>query len=85
MRRAQGLEKIVKLLLERGANINSRDSGGYSALTAAAERNASIETVRLLVEVGADRKSKLSRENVLTTSACVITTARSQVNETRNR
>jgi len=53
--------KMVKLLLDRGANVNSRDNDGYSALSAAAETNASIETVRLLLKAGADRNLKTVR------------------------
>ena len=48
---------MVKLLLERGANVNSRDTDGYSALSAA-ERNVSIETVRYLLKAGANRNFK---------------------------
>ena len=50
--------KMVKLLLERGTRVNEADDEGNTALIAAAERNASIETVRLLLNAGADRNVK---------------------------
>jgi ankyrin repeat protein len=53
--------KMVKLLLERGANVNSRDKDGYSALSAPAGRSVSIETVRYLLKAGADRNFKTVR------------------------
>ena len=52
---------MVKLLLDRGANVNRRDKDGYSALTAAAESNVSVGTVRYLLNAGAHRKLKTGR------------------------
>ena len=49
------------MLLELGANVNSGDTDRYSTLTAAAERNVSIDTVRLLLKAGADRNLKTVR------------------------
>lgn len=49
----RGRSDIVRLLLERGAEINTRTLGGYTALMFASKRG-NIEIVRLLVEKGAD-------------------------------
>jgi ankyrin repeat protein len=48
----------MKLILERAAYVNGTNTEDYSALTAAAERNISMETVRLLLNAGADRNLK---------------------------
>ena len=50
--------KMVKLLLDRGAHVNNKDDEGNTALIAAAENNASVDTVRLLLNAGADRSVK---------------------------
>ena len=54
---ATGSLETVKLLLERGANINLQEKGGFTALHAASlysKTNSSVETVRLLLDKGAD-------------------------------
>lgn len=50
--------KMVKLLLARGANVNSTDDDRDTALIAAASRSASAETVRVLLSAGADPNHK---------------------------
>ena len=44
---------VVRLLLERGAWVNSRQHGGWTALHAAAQ-NGDIELAQLLIAAGAD-------------------------------
>ena len=44
---------ITSALIARGANVNARQQGGYTALHAAVQ-NGSVEMVRLLVRNGAD-------------------------------
>jgi len=46
--------KMIKLLLEAGANINAQNREGDTALTAAVSRRASPETVQILLSAGAD-------------------------------
>ena len=46
-------EKIVKLLLDRGADPNVREQGGFTPLHAAAQ-NGDLETIRALLLGGAD-------------------------------
>jgi ankyrin repeat protein len=48
-----GHTKIVKMLLDMGADPNVREQGGYTALHAAAQ-NGDLETIRALLLGGAD-------------------------------
>jgi ankyrin repeat protein len=49
---------IVKLLLDHGADINSKDCGGQSVLSSAVIYNSDESIVRLLLEHGADIHAK---------------------------
>ncbi|RSL89352.1 hypothetical protein BHE90_001645 [Fusarium euwallaceae] len=53
---SEGRDSRIRELLERGADINARDEGGYTALTWAA-MNGHTSTMRLLIENGADVNS----------------------------
>lgn len=53
----RGFEDIVRLLLEQGANIESKDSDGCTALPHAAKMGHQ-DMVRLLLEQGANIESK---------------------------
>jgi ankyrin repeat protein len=55
-----GCEAVVRLLLERGAEVNAQDWCGWTALGRAAARGHEV-VVQLLLEHGADG-FKLSRE-----------------------
>ena len=46
--------KLIKLLLEKGANINDQDKYGYTVLIWACIMNNNIEAIKLLIEKGAD-------------------------------
>lgn len=50
---ASGNAEIVKMLLQEGANPDSQQEGGYTALHSAAHNN-NVEMVRALIEAGAD-------------------------------
>jgi ankyrin repeat protein len=50
---AGGHEKIVRLLLDHGADANVREQGGFTPLHAAAQ-NGDVEIVRALLMGGAD-------------------------------
>jgi ankyrin repeat protein len=50
---ASGVSAIVPELIEKGADVNSRQQGGYTALHAATQ-NRDLKTIRILVENGAD-------------------------------
>lgn len=50
---AAGHTKIVKMLLEHGADANIREQGGFTPLHAAAQ-NGDVETIRALLLGGAD-------------------------------
>ncbi len=52
-------ERIVSLLLDRGADINSKDNGGSTALMWAAVRNYE-RIVSLLLDRGVDVHSKIN-------------------------
>jgi ankyrin repeat protein len=45
--------EIVKLLLDRGANANARQHGGWAPLHSAAQ-NGDLESARALLDAGAD-------------------------------
>ena len=49
----EGDPKVVKLLLDKGANINAQQNDGHTALMAAI-RAGHIESVKLLLSRGAD-------------------------------
>jgi uncharacterized protein len=51
---ASGQIGIVRRLLERGADVNARQEGGFTALHAAAQ-NGDVEMIRLLLAHDADR------------------------------
>ena len=53
----RGHADIVKLLLEKGANVNAKSIHGYTALTAAS-RNGHADIVKLLIDSGADVNAK---------------------------
>ena len=44
-----GNKDIVRLLLERGANVNAKASGNYTALMSAANNNQ-LEIVKILLD-----------------------------------
>lgn len=50
---ARGHDKIVKMLLEHGADPNMREQGGFTPLHSAAQ-NGDVETIRALLLGGAD-------------------------------
>ena len=50
-------EEAIKLLIEKGADLNAIDKYGYTALIWAC-RNNNIEIVKLLIEKGADINAK---------------------------
>jgi hypothetical protein len=47
----------AQLLVDRGANVNTRDDSGATALSIAAGKNGSVEMVRYLIDKGADFQS----------------------------
>ena len=49
----QGHEEVVKLLIEKGAEVNRTDKAGVTALMAASEQGHG-EIVKLLIEKGAE-------------------------------
>ena len=49
----KGYTKIVKLLIDGGADVNAKDSGGRTPLHQAADRDR-VEVAKLLIEKGAD-------------------------------
>lgn len=51
---------VVKLLIERGADINAADSNGNSALTEAASKGCDRELIRMLLKAGARMDAKHS-------------------------
>lgn len=53
--------RMIKLLLEKGANVNAADSEGYTALACAVSRRASPEAVQLLLSSGADINARNKR------------------------
>ncbi|KIW22450.1 uncharacterized protein PV07_12334 [Cladophialophora immunda] len=53
----RGLKALTRLLLEKGADKESKDNGGQTPLSLAA-RQGHKEVVRLLLETGAERESK---------------------------
>jgi len=48
-----GRHKVIKYLIEKGADINTKDNNGYTCLHASVVSN-NIKTVRLLIESGAE-------------------------------
>lgn len=52
-----GETRVVKSLLDRGVDVNARDSNGFTALLFAA-RNGHADTVKLLLAGGADVNAK---------------------------
>ena len=52
--------KVIKYILENGADVNNRDKGGYSAIDHAAV-NQDLEVIEMLIEYGA----KVMRENYI--------------------
>jgi ankyrin repeat protein len=53
----EGHEAVVKLLVEKGADVDTKDNYGRTPLSQAAE-NANKAVVKLLLEKGADVESK---------------------------
>lgn len=53
----QGNNRIVKLLISKGADINLRNEAGETALIAAVQ-NCRVETVKILLQSGANNKIK---------------------------
>jgi len=54
---------VVKLLIERGADLNGRQHGAWTALHAAAA-NGDIEMVKALVEGGADTSARADNQQL---------------------
>ena len=50
---ASGISQLVSELIVKGADVNARQQGGYTALHAAIQ-NRDLNTIRILVENGAD-------------------------------
>jgi ankyrin repeat protein len=70
-RAAEGeANNAIARLIELGANINARDSEGSTPLLIAALLNVSAETVRLLLECGAD--ADIPRKSGLTPLAAAV-------------
>ena len=66
-----GMNNIVRLLLQRGADVNLQDSSGWSALALAAQSSCSIssvEIVKILLENGANPNLKVDYESILSLS-----------------
>ena len=51
---------VVKLLIERGADVNGADANGNSALTEAASKGCDRELIRMLLKAGARMDAKHS-------------------------
>ena len=49
---------VIKALLEKGANIEVKDSSGYTPLLYALQQNVDVNIVRLLLDFGADTTAK---------------------------
>jgi hypothetical protein len=47
-------KQVVKLLLERGADVNAADKSGNSALSEAASKGCDRELVRMIIKAGAN-------------------------------
>ncbi|KAH8744645.1 ankyrin repeat-containing domain protein, partial [Hyaloscypha finlandica] len=58
----KGYEKIMRLLIGRGADVNARDKAGRTPFTEAAEKGH-IDIMRLLLENGADVNIQTSDRN----------------------
>jgi ankyrin repeat protein len=58
-----GLPQVVTLLLQAGANVNARNVSGETILTQAIT-SGSVETIRLLLESGADPKAHTGDQSV---------------------
>lgn len=54
---AKGRESVVRLLLDKGADVNAKSADGRTALMSAVE-NGSEQMVRWLIEKGADVRAK---------------------------
>jgi ankyrin repeat protein len=59
---AKGRDKIARLLLDAGADVNAHGGGMFGSLLDAAVYGGSEETVELLISAGADVKSSGSRK-----------------------
>ena len=59
----RGHAEIVKLLLDRGSDINAKNSDGVTSLMAAAEKGHT-EVVRLLLDKGVDLNVKAKIKDV---------------------
>ncbi len=53
----------VKLLIQRGANLEARDHEGYTPLLEAASHAQGLEVIKLLIAAGANVKAKTSEES----------------------
>jgi HEAT repeat protein len=53
-------KSVVKLLIERGADLNAADANGNSALTEAASKGCDRELIRMLLKAGAKMDAKHS-------------------------
>ena len=60
-----GCTMIVKLLLEHGADVNGCDNAGFTPLASAFDYEMHLETVRFLIEAGADVNAVVQGRSLL--------------------
>lgn len=74
----KGLAKTVKRLLEKGAEVNTRDGGGHTALHCAAS-NGNIEVIKLLLE----QKSRINSYSKLGSTPLHFAAANNHIDAVR--